>query len=61
MTLGMLCDVLAFALPLEVGFKQQLLEELDVGKRTRALVDQLEALLPPTKEPRKFPPDFSEN
>src|SRR5262249_40304147 len=43
MTLGTLCDVFAFALPLEVGFKQQLLEELDVGRRTRALVDQLEA------------------
>lgn len=61
LTLGMLCDIFAFALPLEVGFKQQLLEELDVGQRVRSLVAKLEALLPPSRTPRKFPPDFSAN
>jgi Lon protease-like protein len=61
---GTLADIFGFALPLDLAFKQQLLEQLDVGRRTRALIDYLEAHAPP--EPtaaadRKFPPEFSPN
>jgi Lon protease-like protein len=54
---GALCDIIAFALPLEVAFKQELLEELCVGKRLRSLMRHLRQ-----EEPeRKFPPEFSVN
>jgi len=64
LTLGSLCDIVAFALPLDVAFKQQLLEELDVQKRARSLVDYLESHEPPQAAElveRKFPPEFSVN
>jgi len=57
-------DVLGFALPLKVAFKQELLEELDAEKRLRRLLDYLKTNDPPTPEgssPRKFPPEFSPN
>jgi Lon protease-like protein len=54
---GVLCDIITFALPLDVAFKQELLEELNVEKRLRRLLRQLR-----TQEPeRKFPPEFSVN
>jgi uncharacterized protein len=60
--LGALCDLIAFALPLDVEFKQSLLEELDVETRTLALLDHLAGL---TKKPQlaelPFPPEFSVN
>lgn len=62
--LGTLCDIVAFALPLDVAFKQQLLEELDVDTRARNLVDYLEtheAPHPAETVERKFPPEFSVN
>jgi uncharacterized protein len=62
--LGTLCDIVAFALPLDVAFKQQLLEELDVAKRAASLVDYLESHEPPQAAElveRKFPPEFSVN
>jgi Lon protease-like protein len=62
---GALCDVFAFALPLDVGLKQQLLEELDVPARARRLAEMLREQTPIAEaaaEPwRKFPPDFSAN
>jgi len=61
---GTLCDIVSFALPLDVAFKQQLLEELDVQKRARGLVDYLESHEPPQAAElveRKFPPEFSVN
>jgi uncharacterized protein len=58
--LGALCDVFGFALPLEPSVKQELLEELDVGRRVRQLLAHLEALLP-SKGERSFPPPFSPN
>jgi Lon protease-like protein len=57
-------DILGFALPLKVAFKQELLEELDAEKRLYRLVDYLKTNDPPTAEnpsPRKFPPEFSPN
>jgi hypothetical protein len=60
----MLADVFAFALPLGVEAKQQLLAEPDVARRVRLLLEGLDALGPaPGAAPagHKFPPDFSAN
>jgi uncharacterized protein len=59
--LGALCDIIAFALPLDVAFKQELLEELDVGRRIRRLLDHLETSAPEKPALRSFPPEFSVN
>jgi Lon protease-like protein len=62
--LGALCDIFSFALPLDTEFKQQLLEETDVEKRTRGLLDHLQTQSPPAATPeteRQFPPGFSTN
>jgi Lon protease-like protein len=62
--LGVLCDIVAFALPLAIEFKQELLETADVEQRARQLLNHLETNQPPkeaTSSQRKFPPDFSEN
>lgn len=61
--LGPLCDILSFALPLEVEVKQELLEELDIERRVKRL---LKSMVPdssklPTSEEKKFPPEFSVN
>jgi Lon protease-like protein len=58
---GTLCDVFAFALPLDTAFKQGLLEELRVGRRAEALLAHLEAHAPGGGVARRFPPDFSSN
>jgi len=62
--LGIICDVLAFSLPLSVEFKQELLEELKADSRVQHLLDYLEKNSPPEVLPppqRPFPPDFSTN
>jgi Lon protease-like protein len=62
--LGNLCDIFAFALPLEPALKQRLLEETDVERRVRRLVAHLEVSRPetPPLPPRpKFPLGFSSN
>jgi uncharacterized protein len=64
LALGALCDIVAFALPLEVAIKQQLLEELDVQRRVRLLMEHLgssEPLNSVASSDRKFPPEFSAN
>jgi Lon protease-like protein len=61
LALGVLCDIFAFALPLDPAFKQSLLEELDIGRRTHQLLTHLEAQLPPPPGDRRFPPEFSSN
>ena len=62
--LGALCDILSFALPVSLDYKQALLEEVEVDKRVSLLFDALEAT-PAAKTvasgDRKFPPDFSPN
>ena len=62
LTLSALCDIFAFALPLQVEFKQALLEELEVEQRLDRLLEHLENA-PPLEpaEDRKFPPEFSVN
>ena len=66
--LGTLCDVVSFALPLDVEFKQTLLATLSVEERVRRLLRQLAAQKPPAapaasapEAARKFPPEFSSN
>jgi Lon protease-like protein len=61
-TLSALCDIFAFALPLDVEFKQTLLEELEVEKRVHRLIEHLEATPVAADLPEsKFPPEFSLN
>jgi Lon protease-like protein len=65
--LGILCDLLGFALGLTIEVKQALLEELDIDRRARQLLEHLQTSQPPepiaapTAVSRKFPPDFSQN
>ena len=68
LSLGSLCDILGFALPLPPESKQKLLEELHVERRVRRLLAQLDDCPAPPPPPsgsltplRKFPPDFSSN
>jgi len=63
LTLSALCDIFAFALPLDLEFKQSLLEELEVEKRLLRLIENLENRTDgagPASD-RKFPPEFSSN
>jgi len=53
--LGTLCDFLAYASPLEIDQKQLLLEETNIEKRSRLLVQLLAELI------ETFPPPFSLN
>jgi Lon protease-like protein len=55
-SLGMLCDIITFALPLPVEFKQMMLAEADVERRATDLRERLAA-----RKNRRFPPDFSSN
>lgn len=60
--LGVLTDLLAFALPLEKNVKQLLLSEPDSGVRCNTLLEHLEACAPDAEDaPVWSPPQFSEN
>jgi Lon protease-like protein len=59
LALGPLCDLLAFALPVPVELKQQLLDEPHVDTRAEILGHALQ--IAPVDPDRKFPPDFSVN
>ena len=61
--IGALCDIIAFAVPLEAELKQRLLEELHVETRLQRLQDFLDATPPVIQAapPRPFPPEFSVN
>lgn len=69
LTLGALCDVLGFALPLPPELKQTLLERLDVVERAYHLIRLVDGLRPdpptalhPTGGSKRYPPpDFSPN
>jgi Lon protease-like protein len=60
LTLSALCDIFAFALPLDVDVKQALLEELEVEQRLTRLLEYLK-VAPAMAAERKFPPEFSVN
>lgn len=57
--LGQLCDMLAFALPLDLSLKQQLLAEPHVHRRAELLIYALKR--PDESRGRDFPPQFSDN
>jgi Lon protease-like protein len=57
--LGALCDMLAYALPIELGLKQQLLEEPRVDRRAEVLAHALRR--DESSGDRQFPPEFSPN
>jgi uncharacterized protein len=61
--LGVVCDLLAFAFPLAVKAKQELLQTPDVAQRVQLLLsaEALSAPQPIAPEVRKYPPDFSAN
>lgn len=62
LSLSALCDIFAFALPLQTEFKQTLLEELEVEERLSRLLKHLEDAPPLSQATdRKFPPEFSNN
>jgi Lon protease-like protein len=57
-SLGQVCDMLGYALPMTTALKYQLLAEPDIGERTEILYHALTAKPRPA---RKFPPEFSAN
>ncbi len=68
LSLGNLCDVFSFALPLSVDMKILLLQLVNVEERALLLLEVIEQMTPEvTKQPsssapsKKYPPDFSAN
>jgi Lon protease-like protein len=61
--LGLLTDLAAYALPLELEVKQQLLAECRVRARAETLLAEVKnlAVATSTKSSRTFPPSFSDN
>jgi len=59
-TLGMLTDIVSYTIDLDLDCKLRLLEECDVLRRTRLLMDAIEARVRGAGA-RTFPPDFSAN
>ena len=59
-TLGMLSDIVAYTLDLDMDVKMRLLAECDVFRRTQLLLDAI-AHRPTPVVTRTFPPDFSVN
>jgi Lon protease-like protein len=58
--LGVVCDVLSAALPVDLHARQDLLERGEVAGRVSRLAELLEGRPPPSAV-QKFPPDFSSN
>jgi Lon protease-like protein len=61
LAVGVLCDLLSFAVALAMEAKQQLLEELDVEQRAQHLLQLLQTSEPPKPPEHKYPPEFSSN
>ena len=68
LSLGNLCDIFSFALPLSVDMKILLLQLVNVEDRASLLLEVIEQMTPEvTKRPssfapsKKYPPDFSAN
>jgi Lon protease-like protein len=61
--LGLLTDLAAYALPLDLAVKQQLLAESRVSARAEILLSEVGQLAAAAaaKPSRPFPPSFSEN
>jgi len=63
LSLGPLCDMLAFTLPLSPEVRQELLEEIAVTERARRLIEAFHEIAAGagSGSGKKFPPDFSSN
>ena len=59
-TLGMLADIVSYTVDMPLEVKIRLLDETDVLRRTRLLLDAI-ASRSPSGPARPFPPDFSVN
>lgn len=59
--LAVVCDLLAFLLPLPMSVKQELLHEVDVEQRALRLRKFLMESVHPSSAPKTFPPLFSRN
>lgn len=59
--LGTLCDILSYTCPLAIEKKQSLLEEINIERRSRLLVQSLVELICANGENEPFPPQFSLN
>jgi ATP-dependent Lon protease len=60
--LGVLTDIVAFAVPFDVPFKHTLLREWSVDLRAKMLLEHLSTLVEQGDDTRfPFPPEFSEN
>ncbi len=59
--LGMLTDILAFTLKLDLETKEQLLRETNVDRRAGRLLEAMQSQSESGQANAKFPPDFSEN
>jgi hypothetical protein len=59
-TLGMLADIVAYTIDLDLETKVKLLAECDVFRRTLVLLEAIKARRPADSR-RRFPPEFSEN
>jgi len=68
LSLGNLCDVFSFALPLSVDLKILLLQLVNIEDRAMLLLEVIEQMTPEITNPqaspvasKKYPPDFSAN
>jgi Lon protease-like protein len=68
LSLGNLCDVFSFALPLSVDLKILLLQLVNIEDRAMLLLEVIEQMTPEIAKPqaspvpsKKYPPDFSAN
>lgn len=68
LSLGNLCDVFSFALPLSVEIKILLLQLVNVEERAALLLQVIEQMTPEVTQPqavpqgsKRYPPDFSSN
>lgn len=59
-TLGMLADIVAYTIDLDLETKVKLLAECDVFQRTRLLLEAITSR-PAAGPTRPFPPEFSVN
>ena len=59
-TLGMLADIVAYTIDLDLEIKLKLLAEPDVFRRTLMLLEAISSR-PPVRPGRRFPPEFSLN
>jgi Lon protease-like protein len=60
--LGVITDIAAFTLDIDLGVKQQLLQELNVDRRASILLSQLKlSRAEEEQDGPSFPPNFSEN